>query len=206
MALQPSLRPLLIAGRPDAPHTLDVFLDYVCPFSRKLSLTIDGIVKPWVEAGGRYEGKIKIIFRNQVQPWHGSSTFTHEAGLAVARITPEKFWPFSLLLLKRQEEYYDIPTSTLTPLQIREKLASLYAETAVRSDQVDAFKELLRNKSTPNGGVSVTDELKYTIKFSRQNGVHVSPSVLWDGIFASEISSSWGEAEWTEFFAQKVRV
>jgi len=25
MALQPSLRPLLIAGKPDAPHTLDIF-------------------------------------------------------------------------------------------------------------------------------------------------------------------------------------
>jgi hypothetical protein len=49
MALQPSLRPLLIAGRADAPHTLDIFrkrffhavvqiqnvvdtVDYVCPF------------------------------------------------------------------------------------------------------------------------------------------------------------------------------
>jgi hypothetical protein len=51
--------------------------------SRKLSVTIDQIVKPWVDVGGRYEGKIKIIFRNQVQPWHGASTFTHEAGLAV---------------------------------------------------------------------------------------------------------------------------
>jgi len=206
MALQPSLRPLIIAGRPDAPHTLDVFLDYVCPFSEKLSRTIDKIVKPWVEVGGRYEGKIKIIFRNQVQPWHGSSTFTHESGLAVARVTPQNFWPFSLLLLQRQEEYYDIPTSTLTPMQIREKLASLYAETGVTSDQVETFRDLLRNKSTPNGGVSVTDELKYTIKFSRQNGVHVSPSVLWDGILVNEVSSSWGEPEWKEFFAQKVTV
>jgi hypothetical protein len=51
--------------------------------SRKLSVTIDQIVKPWIDSGGRYEGKIKIIFRNQVQPWHGASTFTHEAGLAV---------------------------------------------------------------------------------------------------------------------------
>jgi hypothetical protein len=49
MALQPSLRPLLIAGKADGPHTLDVFckrlfhavisqltrlytVDYVCPF------------------------------------------------------------------------------------------------------------------------------------------------------------------------------
>ncbi|KAF8505868.1 hypothetical protein F5888DRAFT_1915843 [Russula emetica] len=206
MALAPSLRPLLIAGKPDAPHTLDIFLDYVCPFSRKLSVTIDQIVKPWVNVGGRYEGKIKIIFRNQVQPWHGASTFTHEAGLAAARVSPDKFWPFSLRLLQRQEEYYDIPSSTLTPLQIREKLASLYAESGVSGDQVEAFKDLLRNKSTPNGGVSVTDELKYTIKFSRQNGVHVSPSVLWDGLLASEISSSWGETEWAKFLEQKVAV
>src|SRR6266576_3015928 len=119
MALQPSLRPLIIAGKPDAPHTLDIFrMLCVClsvfssltcwgasrlclslqvtvvsyfhsrsehhsAISRKLSVTIDQIVKPWVDVGGRYEGKIKIIFRNQVQPWHGASTFTHEAGLAV---------------------------------------------------------------------------------------------------------------------------
>ncbi|KAI9513293.1 hypothetical protein F5148DRAFT_972244 [Russula earlei] len=206
MALQPSLRPLLIAGRADAPHTLDIFLDYVCPFSGKISVTIDKILKPWVETGGPYDGKIKIIFRNQVQPWHGSSTFTHEAGLAVVRITPEKFWPFSRLLFHRQGDYYDIPTSTLTPVQIREKLASLYAESGVTREEVEAFKDLLTNKSTPNGGVSVTDDLKYTIKFSRQNGVHVSPSVLWDGLLANEISSSWGEPEWKLFLAQKVTV
>jgi hypothetical protein len=68
-------------------------------------------------------------------------------------------------LLQKQEEFYDIPTSTLTPVQIREKLASLYAEADVTSVQVEAFRDLLRNKSTPNGGVSVTDELKYTSKF-----------------------------------------
>jgi len=204
MALQPSLRPLLIAGTPEAPHTLDIFLDYVCPFSKKLSVAVDKIVKPLVE--GKYQGKVKIIFRNQVQPWHGCSTFTHEAGLAAARVEPEKFWSYSLLLLQRQEEYYDIPTSTLTPIQIRERLGKLFAETGASGDRVETFKELLKLKSTPNGGVSVTDELKYTIKFSRQNGVHVSPSVLWDGILANEVSSSWGEAEWTQFFAQKVAV
>lgn len=126
-------------------------------------------------------------------------------------------------MLQRQGEYYDIPTSNLSPIQIREKLASLFAETGASGDRVESFKELLKLKSTPNGGVSVTDELKYTskffpteysviltnyraVKFSRQNGVHVSPSVLWDGILANEVSSSWGEAEWTQFFAQKVAV
>ncbi|SJL02485.1 uncharacterized protein ARMOST_05813 [Armillaria ostoyae] len=191
MALQPSLRPLIIAGRPDAPHTLDIFLDYVCPFSAKLALTIDAVLKPLFGPGGKYDGKVKAIFRPQVQPWHGSSTFTHEAGLA---------------LFKHQGEYFDIPTSTLTPLQIREKLARLADEVIQSKSVTDEFKDLLSLKSSPNGGVAVTDDLKYTIKFSRQNSIHVSPTVLWDGLVASEISSSWGEKEWTQFLAAKVNV
>lgn len=70
-------------------------------------------------------------------------------------------------MLQRQGEYYDIPTSTLSPIQIREKLALLFAET-VSEEKVEEFKELLRLKSTPNGGTSVTDELKYTSRFSQQ--------------------------------------
>jgi hypothetical protein len=100
MALQPSLRSLIIAGRPDAPHTLDVFcayhnltsnsptdlmiVDYVCPFSAKMAKAIDTVLKPLLGVGGEYDGKVKIIFRPQVQPWHASSTIVHEAGLAVS--------------------------------------------------------------------------------------------------------------------------
>ena len=58
-------------------------VDYVCPFSAKLVLTIDRVLRPLLGPGGKYDGKVKAIFRPQVQPWHGSSTFTHEAGLAV---------------------------------------------------------------------------------------------------------------------------
>jgi len=86
-------------------HLPQLLVDYVCPFrlslslqalastdlfllviSGKLSVTVDKFVKPLVDVGGKYEGKVKIIFRNQVQPWHGSSTFTHEAGLAVSAL------------------------------------------------------------------------------------------------------------------------
>jgi hypothetical protein len=49
-----------------------------------MSRAIDNVLKPLLDKGGEYEGKIKAIFRPQVQPWHGSSTFTHEAGLAVS--------------------------------------------------------------------------------------------------------------------------
>ncbi|KAG6812095.1 hypothetical protein H0H92_004395 [Tricholoma furcatifolium] len=190
MALQPSLRPLVVAGSIDAPHTLDIFLDYVCPYSAKIALVIDGVLKPLFAPGGKYEGKVKAIVRLQVQPWHASSTLTHESALA---------------LFKNQGDYFDIPTSTLTPLQIRESLAKL-AGTVIPPSAVEEFKQLLELKTTPNGGNAVTDDLKYTIKFSRQNGIHVSPTVLWDGLVANEISSSWGVKEWSDFLAAKVKV
>ncbi|KDQ64204.1 hypothetical protein JAAARDRAFT_27831 [Jaapia argillacea MUCL 33604] len=205
MALQPSLRPLIVAGRYDAPHTLDIFIDYVCPYSAKIALVIDSVLKPLLDAGGKYDGKVKAIARLQVQPWHGTSTFTHEAALAVARVSPQDFWKFSLVLFKNQGDYFDIPSSQLTPLQIREKLVAL-AATVIGKDKAEEVKDLLTLKGSPNGGVAVTDELKYTIKFSRQNSIHVSPTVLWDGLVAGEIGSSWGEKEWTDFFTTKVTV
>ncbi|EIN10972.1 hypothetical protein PUNSTDRAFT_65327 [Punctularia strigosozonata HHB-11173 SS5] len=203
MALQPSLRPLIIIGKQEAPHTLEFYLDYVCPFSAKISRVIDGVLKPLFEIGGKYDGKVKVIFRPQVQPWHATSTFVHEAGLAVARVSPHNFWPFSLALFKRQEEYFDIPASTLTPLQIREKLAALASE-VIGSSAAGDFAGLLKLKTTPNGGTGVTDDLKYTVKVSRQNGIHVSPSAVWDGVLANEVSSSWGEKEWNDWLANKV--
>lgn len=98
--------------------------------------------------------------------------------MKVLRVSPEHFWAFSLAvsvrniypqaydryyhkLFKRQGEYFDIPTSTLTPLQIRESLANLAAE-VIPANKVEEFKELLKLKSSPNGGVAVTDDLKYT--------------------------------------------
>ena len=81
--------------------------------------------------------------------------------LQVARVAPEEFWKFSLALFKIQGDYFDIPTSTLTPLQIREKLAALVAET-VGADKSAQFQDLLALKGSPNGGVAITDDLKYT--------------------------------------------
>jgi len=201
MALQPLFRPFVV-GRFDAPHTLDLFLDYVCPYSAKMTLALDNILRPLFN-GGRYDGKVKAIIRLQVQPWHSASTLVHEAAVAVVRVAPEKFYEFHLALMNAQQDYFDIPSSQRTPVQTREKLVELAAP-IVGSDKVEALKFLLQHKTTPNGGTDVTEDLKYTIKFSRQNGIHVSPTVLWDGLVANEISSGWGEKEWNGFLDSKV--
>lgn len=53
-----------------------------------MSKNFDESVKPLIESGGKYDGKVKVIIRLQVQPWHGSSIFTHEIALAVSLIGP----------------------------------------------------------------------------------------------------------------------
>jgi hypothetical protein len=169
-------------------------VDYVCPFSAKIARAIDGVLKPLVDDGGAYAGKVKVIFRPQVQPWHASSTFVHEAGIAVRTATVPcsrgslacTGCPHSargllavlacggrpvlaalggdltnLQLFKDQEKYYDVPTSTQTPVEIRASLAQL-AASVLGDAKAREFHGLLELKGSPNGGTSVTDDLKYT--------------------------------------------
>jgi hypothetical protein len=123
-------------------------------------------------------------------------------------------------LFKDQEKYFDIPTSNLTPAQIRDNLAKL-AASVIGDTKAKEAHELITLKGSPNGGNDVTDDLKYTsmifnmyvltclltfiiVKFSRQNGIHVSPTVLLDGLEQKQISSSWGEKEWKDFLQSSV--
>ncbi|KAM6496198.1 hypothetical protein JOM56_008904 [Amanita muscaria] len=205
MALKPELSALIIAGTPDAPHTLDVFLDYVCPFSKKMLLTIDRVLKPLLDDGGIYFGKVKVIFRPQVQPWHATSTFTHEAGIAAAMASPATFYQFAKALFTVQDEFFDLPSLNQTPLQIRERLAGI-ATKVIPAVQLQDFVDLLVSDTVQNTGVGVTNNLKYTIKFARQNSIHVSPTVLWDGLVQNQISSSWGANEWNAFLLENVTV
>jgi hypothetical protein len=51
----------------------------------------------------------------------------------------------------------------MTPLQIREKLVELVSH-HISKAKVGELKELLKIKGTPNGGIAVTDDLKYNSK------------------------------------------
>lgn len=55
-----------------------------------------------------------------------------------------------------------------------------------------------------NTGNGVTDDLKVLVKMARLVGVHVSPTVIWDGVVDNSISSSWTAEQWAEFLETKV--
>jgi hypothetical protein len=81
---------------------------YLTTTSAKMALAMENVLKPKFAPNGEYnEDKVKMIIRLQVQPWHAASTFTHEAALAVARVSPESFWPFSLAVSWPKEAVKD---------------------------------------------------------------------------------------------------
>ena len=53
----------------------------------------------------------------------------------------------------------------MTPIQIREKLVEL-ASHHIGKANVGKLTDLLKLKATPNGGIAVTDDLKYNSQFS----------------------------------------
>jgi len=206
MSLPPQLSFLRI-GSPSAPHTLEIWLDYVCPYSAKITRNaLIPIIKPAVTTGP-LKDKVQLLVRLQIQPWHGSSLFTHEASVAVGKVAPEGWWDYHVLLMQHQEEFYDRRVADSTPTEIRRKLIALAGEVpSIDQSKLLTIQELLTYKGSPNGGIAVTDDVKWFVKVARQNSVHVSPTAVWDGIKNDSVGSAWGEMEWTEFFSTNVKV
>ncbi|GAA6009007.1 DsbA family protein [Rhodotorula paludigena] len=212
MALAPQFATHRIAGTASASHTLELFLDLICPFSKK---QLDGVrehVVPLIEKGP-LEQHLSVIVRQVPQPWHASSTLVHEAALGVSKTlvdagasfsdveVHDKFKQFFYRLMDGQEAYYDEPTATETPNQTRARLADL-ANEVVGLDR-DAFLKAV-SVGKGNGGTGVTADLKLQIKYHRARGVHVTPTVFLDGLAEPSISSSFSGEDWKKFIQEKI--
>lgn len=55
-------------GAAHSPSTLEVYIDPVCPFSRKITESIDKNVLPMITNGGKYDGKVNLVVRLYPQP------------------------------------------------------------------------------------------------------------------------------------------
>ncbi|CAB4376938.1 unnamed protein product [Rhizophagus irregularis] len=192
-------------GSNNAPHILEVYLDYVCPFSAKLYKRLRNEVLPFIDQN--YSGKVQFIFRQQVQPWHPFSTVVHEAAIAVEKLDPSKFFVFSDKLFDVQKQYYDESVQNLTRAQIYESLASHVSEIGLSSSDFLLLLHIpvsIKSEEARNAGNKITNELKWHIKLGRQIGIHVSPTSLFDGIIDNDISSVWTLDQWKEWLAKKV--
>ncbi|KAI9013459.1 thioredoxin-like protein [Hyaloraphidium curvatum] len=201
MALAPYFAGRTI-GPPTAPNVVEAYLDYVCPFSKRLFERIVADVAPGAEK--EHGGKVRFVFRHQVQPWHPQSTLVHEAAIAVGRLHPDGFVAFSKLLFERQTDFFDLNVFDKSRQQVYTDLAALAGQ--IGADPAAVLKLLDRKPSEEflNTGNAVTDELKIHIRIARQNGIHVSPTVLFNGLVDNAVSSGWTPDQWREYLAAKL--
>ncbi|EED15994.1 conserved hypothetical protein [Talaromyces stipitatus ATCC 10500] len=204
MSLPPKFKgqKLAAANIDNTPHTIELYLDYVCPFSAKLFNTFYTSVKPIIAK--RYSSNVQVIFKQQIQPWHPSSTLVHEAGAAVLKIAPEKFWEFSQALFNSQKEYFDEKVVNETRNETYKRLAALAATVGVDEKKVFDLLIIKEADEAANKGNGVTNDMKLMVKANRVIGVHVTPTVFFDGIEERSISSSFTADQWDEWLRNNV--
>jgi hypothetical protein len=156
MALPPKFSGQLLASASsaEAKHTIELYLDYVCPFSAKIFKTFYKSVVPVIEEKYTKPG-IRVIFRQQIQPWHPSSTLTHEAGAAVLRTAPNAFWAFSEKLFEHQKEYFDVNVVSEGRNETYKRLAKLAGSVEGVEEQTILDLLTVPDKPDKDGGLNI---------------------------------------------------
>ena len=117
--------------------------------------------------GKPYENNVQFLFRQQIQPWHPSSTLVHEAGVGVLRLAPDKFWAFSEKLFEAQNDYFDVNVVNETRNNTYKRLAKLGSGVGVDESQLYKLLEV-PDKPGQDGslniGNQVTNDFKILIK------------------------------------------
>lgn len=92
---------------------------------------------------------------------------THEAGAAVLKVAPEKFWEFSRALFRQQTEFFDVNVVNETRNDTYRRLARIAASVGVDEKRV---LDLLIVSDKPgedgslNNGNGVTNDIKLMTK------------------------------------------
>ncbi|GAA97003.1 uncharacterized protein L969DRAFT_105569 [Mixia osmundae IAM 14324] len=197
MAVAPQFALHRLPGGPASRHSIELYIDFVCPFSKKQLLGVRDNLLPILPKD------VAVIIRQVPQPWHAASTLVHEAAIAVSKLVDDAqtFWQFAYALMEHQEEYFDEAVENETLAQIRRRLAKL-AHDSVGVEE-SAFLDLVKT-GQGNSGNKVGADLKLQVKLGRQNGIHVTPTVLLDGLVDPSVSSSFGKDEWAKYVKEKL--
>jgi len=150
---------------------IEVYLDYVCPFSAKMFLTLE---KLWPKLSSKKNAF--FVFHQMPQPWHPQGVYCHEAALVVRKLgTAKQFFDFSSLLFKDQTKFFDDGTWDKSRAQIYEELSSYVEAVGIEKEQFLSHvgpNEKVKKEGFLNYGNAVTNDLKYSVKLQRKRGVH----------------------------------
>jgi hypothetical protein len=163
------------------PRVFEVFLEPTCPFSARAFGKLDDLL---AQAG---EDRITIKIRLQSQPWHMYSgvivrcilaASTLEGGKAAARAV------IAAVAAHREQFEFEHhcrgPNLDVTPNDVIRRIES-YSD--VKLAAAFAIPDLDR-------------EIKWHCRYARQNGIHVSPTFMIDGLVQTDMNSGDAVAGW----------
>jgi len=140
---------------------VESYMDYCCPFAKKMFDTLYNEVMPEFKAGGQ----VDWLFQNVVQPWHAQSSYMHEVALAVKRIDESKFFAASNAIFAVQTQFFDDRTMDKTRNQIYDELVAVVAR--VEGLDAAAVRREVALTGAGNAGNSVTQVSKRITKTVR---------------------------------------
>jgi hypothetical protein len=159
----------------------EVFLEPTCPYSVRAFNKLDALL---AEAG---DDKITIKIRLQSQPWHLFSGVIVRCILAASTLEGGKDTAKAVMaaVAAHREEFEFAhhaggPNMDVTPNDIIARLEG-YSGVALKS--AFAIFDLDR-------------EMKWHCKYARQNGIHVSPTFMIDGLVQADMSSGDDVSAW----------
>ncbi|MEB7538340.1 DsbA family protein [Pantoea anthophila] len=164
------------------PAVFEVFLEPTCPFSVRAFNKFDALL---ALAG---EENITLKIRLQSQPWHLYSGLIVRYILAAACESKTAARQVMQAVADHREEFEFTdhcagPNRDATPNQILERLKTYSG--------VDAMAAFDRP--------DLQNAIKWHCKYARQNGIHVSPTFMVNGLVQPEISSGDDIEQWASF-------
>lgn len=178
-----------IAPRPDplfwghGPRVFEMFLEPTCPYSVRAFMKMD----PFLDAVG--PDRVTVKLRLQSQPWHLFSGVVVRSVLAASLLSGGREDAKRVLSAvgERREDFEfeghcSGPNMGVTPAELVariERLSGLSLRSAFEAPEVGP-------------------EFKWHVKYARQNGIHVSPTFMIDGLVQPDLSSGDDVANWAQ--------
>ncbi|KAI3403366.1 hypothetical protein KGF56_003787 [Candida oxycetoniae] len=206
-----------LLGANHVPHVVNLYFDYNCPFSARLYLKLYNSVIPDLQK--KHPGRFQFIYVNVIQPWHVNSVLLNEFSLAYAKLLREKykgdddkdeqelFWKFSKVVFENREHFYDTSNIDLTRNEVYEQIYAVVSQNldlGVEKDKLLSELVIRKSKEPSNEGNGATADVKYFTKYLRNTGIHVTPTVVIDGIVEDTISSGASEHDLVKAFESKL--
>ncbi len=165
------------------PRIFEVFLEPTCPFSVRAFNKLDALL---AQAG---EDTITIRIRLQSQPWHMFSGVLVRCILAASTLAGGRETARRVMAaIGAHREEFEFahhaggPNMDVTPNELIERLERY---SGIKLKEAFAIPDLDR-------------EIKWHCKYARQNGIHVSPTFMIDGLVQTDMSSGDDVEAWVK--------